>query len=75
MLPPTSTSAASVGAALREMRQEAGIKIREMARAVGISATTLSLYERGRRPVSAETVARYARAIADEIAHRRGDAA
>lgn len=71
MLPPTKPQASAIGAALRAMRQEVELSLRDVAGRCGISAVTLSKYERGERVVSAETLARIARTIADEVAARR----
>lgn len=71
MIPPTKPQAAALGDAMRAMRKTVDLSLRDVARRVGVTATTLSLYERGERVVSAETLARIARVIADEVKAKR----
>jgi transcriptional regulator with XRE-family HTH domain len=46
------------GATIRELRLQTGRSQREVARAVGLPATVLSAYERGRRQPGLEVAAR-----------------
>lgn len=74
MFSPTPEEAQALGRVLRAMREGVGLSIRELASRVGITHSTLSRFERGERIVSAETLARIARVIADEIAAKRSAA-
>lgn len=74
MFSPTPEEAHALGRALRAMREAVELSIREEASRCGITHTTLSRFERGERIVSAETLARITRVIADEIAAKRNAA-
>ncbi len=75
MFSPTPAEAEVLGRTLRAMRNGVGLSGREVARRLNLSANTISQFERGKRIVSAETLAQIARVVADEIATQRGDAA
>lgn len=74
MFSPTPDEAQALGRVLRAMREGVGLSIREEARRVELTHSTLSRFERGERIISAETLARVARVIADEIAATRNAA-
>ena len=64
---PTGDIAASHdtgGAAIRALRTGAGLSLRQLAGAVGISHSHLVRFERGERDVSTETLTRLIHAIA-----------
>jgi transcriptional regulator with XRE-family HTH domain len=52
-----------VGSKLKEMREEQGLSIRELARRSGISANALSMIERGRTSPSVSTLYKVASAL------------
>ena len=51
------------GKRLRELRQEKGLKQKELASVAGVSVNMISLLERGRRPPSTKTVVRLAKSL------------
>ena len=51
------------GKRLRELRQEKGLKQKELASVAGVSVNMISLLERGRRSPSTETVVRLAKSL------------
>lgn len=59
---------------LRAMREEVGLTLSGLAERADVSKATLSRFERGERYVSADLLARIARAIADEVHAKRGAA-
>lgn len=66
----TSNPAATMGQRLREMRERAGLSLRDVAKAANVSAPFLSDVERGRRFPADETltlIARKIRVSADEL--------
>lgn len=83
MFSPTETQLASTGAMLRGMREAVGLSLEELAERAGPdprtgrtpSKGTLSRFERGQRTISADLLARIARAIADETHAKRRAAA
>lgn len=75
MIPPNRTQSAALGATLREMRESVGLRQSDVAKALKTSVPTISLYERGKRTISAELLAQFTRLIADEVARIRGDVA
>lgn len=82
MFSPTGTQLASTGAMLRGMREAVGLSQEELAQRAGpdprtgkfTTKGTISRFERGERAVSADLLARIARAIADEVNAQRSAA-
>jgi len=70
MFSPTPEESETLGRVLRALREGVRMSLREEARRVGVTHATLSRFERGERIVSAETLARIARVVADEIASK-----
>lgn len=54
---------AALGPMLRSRREDAGVGLREVSRAIGISATHVSDVENGRRGASGQWVERYLAAL------------
>ncbi len=71
MFTPTPAQVASVGATLRAMRQGVDLSLNDLAARASTTKTTLSLFENGRRTISADLLARIARVIADEAVSKR----
>lgn len=74
MFTPSPDQLPHTGAALRAMRTGAGLSLSDLADRCNTTKSTISRFERGQRLISAELLARIARAIADELATKRGAA-
>jgi predicted transcriptional regulator len=57
---------ADVGAKLRRLREDSGKSLRDVAKALGLSAAYVSDLELGRRRWTAEKADRYARAVGEK---------
>lgn len=63
----TSPDASEIGAALRRLREEAGVSISDMAERMGMARQNLSRLERGGREPMLATVNKYLRTLGLEL--------
>lgn len=64
----TPTRSARLGASFRAARNGAGLSVRQVAGRVGISHTSVSLWERGQRDLAEDTYQALTDALADYLA-------
>lgn len=62
-----------IGLRIRAVRQEQGIKQKELARKIGISQGALTNFELGRRKISLDWLARIARALETPVSYFLSD--
>lgn len=71
MYSPNPREAKALGRLIRSFRREAKLSLGECAARIDCTRSTLSRFENGERIIAADTLARFSRVIADEIAKRR----